>query len=205
MDRICNEFMKVGSRGSSLFFSSGDNGVGGNGHGASCNSGFYALWPASCPWVTAVGGTWFTNNGESVANFNYFNNAVTSPGGGYSWHFGAPAYNSNVTAAYANTLDSSYNGYYNPRGRGYPDISLVAVEYQTYVNGQLGGYLGTSASSPAVAALVGVLNDYRRSQGRSTLGFINPLLYSAKAQNAIRDVTYGNNFGCNTQGFYGMP
>lgn len=71
--------MKVGSRGISMFFSSGDRGVGGN--GGSCNQGFLAVWPATCPWVTAVGGTQFGgSDNEVVANFYNFNNKVTSPG-----------------------------------------------------------------------------------------------------------------------------
>lgn len=53
MTRVCNEFMKAGSAGISVFFSSGDNGVGGNGE-TNCNNGFYPLWPAVCPYTTAV-------------------------------------------------------------------------------------------------------------------------------------------------------
>lgn len=203
MDRVCSEFMKVGSRGISVFFSTGDNGVAGNGE-RSCNNGFYPVWPATCPWITAVGGTQFNGTDEVVANFYRLNKNVQSPGGGYSNHFAAPDYNKDVTTAYANSLDSSYDGYYNPNGRGYPDVSLVSVNYQTYVNGKVLSALGTSASSPAWAALVGVLNDYRKSKGESNLGFINPLLYSAKGKAALRDITEGNNFGCGTDGYYGM-
>ncbi|TQW00051.1 family S53 protease-like protein [Cordyceps javanica] len=200
MDRLCNEFMKIGSLGITLTFSTGDHGVGGNG-ADNCNQGFYALWPASCPYVTAVGGTQFNGNSEEVANFQVLNKNVESPGGGYSWHFSAPDYNKNVTAAFAQSLQG-YDGYFNPSGRGYPDISLVSVGYSTYVDGKVLGALGTSASSPAIAALVGVLNDYRKSKGKSNLGFINPLLYSGSAADAIRDVTSGNNFGCGTDGYY---
>lgn len=53
MTRVCNEFMKAGSAGVSVFFSSGDHGVGGNGE-TNCNNGFYPLWPAVCPYSTAV-------------------------------------------------------------------------------------------------------------------------------------------------------
>lgn len=78
----------------------------------------------------------------------------------------------------------------------------MSVGYSTYVDGKVLGALGTSASAPAIGALVGVLNDYRKSKGQSTLGFINPLLYSANVSAAIRDVTSGNNFGCGTNGYY---
>lgn len=56
MDRVCNEFMKAGAQGISVFFSTGDYGVGGIGE-PSCSQQFYANWPPVCPWVTAVGGT----------------------------------------------------------------------------------------------------------------------------------------------------
>merc|ERR1711939_276975 len=49
--RLNAEFMKVGARGISLLFASGDS-------GASCKSGkFHPNMPASSPYVTAVGGT----------------------------------------------------------------------------------------------------------------------------------------------------
>ncbi len=138
------------------------------------------------------------NNNEVVADFSP---QITSPGGGYSNHFSAPDYNKDVTSAYANSLDSSFNGYFNPSGRGYPDISLVSKNYQVIVNGQTLFARGTSASSPSWAALVSVLNDYRQSEGKPNLGFINPLLYSQNASAAIRDVTSGNNYGCDSNGY----
>lgn len=139
------------------------------------------------------------SNNEVVADFSP---QITSPGGGYSNHFSAPDYNSAVTSAYANSVDSSLSGYFNANGRGYPDISLVSKNFQVIVNGQTLIARGTSASSPTWAALVSVLNDYRHSEGKPNLGFINPLLYSQNATAAIRDVTSGNNYGCDSNGFY---
>ncbi len=200
MDRICNEFMKAGSRGVSIFFSSGDNGVGGNGE-SSCYNGYYPLWPATCPYVTTVGGTEFDSSGrEVVANFQQYNKNVKSPGGGFSNHFPAPSYNKAVTTAYANGLAAAQKQRLNPNGRGFPDIALVSVKYQVNVNGAISQVLGTSASSPSVAGMVGLINDYRKTQGKSNLGFLNPLLYSDKVKPAIRDVTSGANFGCDSSG-----
>ena len=121
-------------------------------------------------------------------------------GGGFSWHFSAPSYNSAQTSAFANSLDSSYQGYFNPSGRGYPDISLISRNYDTVIQGQ--GYRldGTSASSPAWAGLVTILNDDRVAKGQPTLGFLNPLLYSQGAA-ALNDITKGSNPGCGTEGF----
>lgn len=196
--------MKAGSAGITVTFSSGDNGVGGNGE-SSCSRGFYGLWPASCPYITSVGGTEFNANGdEVVANFKQYASQIKSPGGGYSEHFSAPSYNKNVTTAYAKSLDSATQRKFNANNRGFPDISLVSVQFQTYVGGRMENVLGTSASSPTVASLMGILNDYRHSKGQPNLGFINPLLYSGKVDAALRDVTSGSNFGCNSNGFPGM-
>ncbi|KID84412.1 Peptidase S8/S53, subtilisin/kexin/sedolisin [Metarhizium guizhouense ARSEF 977] len=125
-----------------------------------------------------------------------------STGGGYSWHFSATTWQSNETTAYArNNLDSSYNGYYNPTGRGYPDVALVGEYYDIVLNGAVqAGVCGTSASSPAWASLVSLINDQRISEGKATLGFLNPLFYS-KGRSAFRDITAGNNRGCGTDGF----
>lgn len=200
MDRICNEFMKAGSRGVSIFFSSGDNGVGGNGE-SSCYNGYYPLWPATCPYVTTVGGTEFDGSGrEVVANFQQYNKNTRSPGGGFSNHFSAPSYNKAVTTAYANGLSAAQKQRLNPNGRGFPDVAIVSVKYQVNVNGAVSQVLGTSASSPSVAGLVGLINDYRKTQGKPNLGFLNPLLYSDKVKPAIRDVTSGANFGCDSSG-----
>lgn len=201
LDRVCNEFMKVGSQGISVFFSSGDNGVGGNGE-PSCSNGFYPTWPASCPYVTTIGGTDFDSTGkEVVADFSKYSKA-TSPGGGYSNHFSAPSYNKAVTTAYANGLPASTKSKVtNPSGRGYPDLALVAVNYPIVAGSSNSAVLGTSASSPATAALFGLINDYRNSQGKPNLGFLNPTIYSSKVAPALRDITSGNNKGCDSSGF----
>ena len=197
LNRVCNEFMKAGSRGISVFFSSGDYGVGGNDE-SSCNQGFYALWPATCPYSTAVGGTQFDGNSEVVAQFT---SVGGSSGGGFSYNFAAPSYQSTVVSSYVVSLGSTYKGYYNPSGRGYPDVALVSEPFQIIINGGVTSVLGTSCSSPSWAALVSVLNDYRYSKGEANLGFLNPLLYSANMTTALRDVTSGRNPGCNSNGF----
>ena len=61
---VCNLYAQLGSRGVSVMFSSGDSGV-----GSACqtNDGrnttkFQPQFPASCPWVTSVGGTKGSSN-----------------------------------------------------------------------------------------------------------------------------------------------
>jgi len=68
--RQCNEYMKLGLAGTTFLYSSGDYGVAGNGGecctkaqcaGGTYNSGssgtFNPSFPATCPYVTAVGAT----------------------------------------------------------------------------------------------------------------------------------------------------
>lgn len=54
---------------------------------------------------------------------------------------------------------------------------------------------GTSAASPVVGGLIGLLNDARLRAGKPTMGFINPFIYSLKYGPLI-DVTEGTATGC---------
>jgi tripeptidyl-peptidase-1 len=59
--RVCNDIATLGARGMTVFFSSGDSGVGPDGDCVS-NDGkntpmFLPAFPASCPYVTSVGAT----------------------------------------------------------------------------------------------------------------------------------------------------
>lgn len=66
---------------------------------------------------------------------------------------------------------------------------------------------GTSASSPVVAGMVSLVNSFRRAAGNSTMGFLNPVLYSLYPT-FVNDITSGDNrcmsagASCCQQGFY---
>ena len=90
--RVCAELAQLGARGVTLLFSSGDQGVGEQGSCVS-NDGknttkFLPAFPASCPYVTTVGGT-RDFNPEQIA-FDVNNGYVA--GGGFSEYFPRPAY-----------------------------------------------------------------------------------------------------------------
>lgn len=72
---------------------------------------------------------------------------------------------------------------------------------QNIYQGQVEQIGGTSASFPEWASLISQINDYRISEGKSTLGFLNPALYSADYSTSFYDITSGSNEGCNTNGF----
>ncbi|KAJ7591538.1 tripeptidyl peptidase A [Mycena floridula] len=198
--RACQEFAKLGARGVSLMFSSGDGGVGdGDPDPAtqSCftNDGlnqtkFIPGFPASCPFVTAVGGT--VNIPETAVDFS---------GGGFSNYFARPAYQDAAVASFFKKLPKgTYAGLFNPQGRGIPDVSAQSDFFRIFFQGQAVHIGGTSASSPAFTGFVALLNDARLSAGKKSLGFLNPLLYS-KAVSGFNDITTGNAPGCGTPGF----
>ncbi|KAE9580107.1 hypothetical protein CGMCC3_g3869 [Colletotrichum fructicola] len=92
-------------------------------------------------------------------------------------------------------------GYFNPRGRGFPDVSAVANDVVAYSNGKLWRVAGTSASAPVFASMVALINNARQAVGTSPVGFINPFLYGV-GKKALRDVKTGWNSGCGvTQAF----
>jgi tripeptidyl-peptidase I len=59
---------------------------------------------------------------------------------------------------------------------------------------------GTSASSPTFAAVIALVNDALFAANKTSLGFLNPWLYSGGYE-ALADVTIGSSFGCDTDGF----
>ena len=48
--------------------------------------------------------------------------------------------------------------------------------------------------------MISLVNDYRLSEQRHTLGFINPLLYSKRFK-GVNDIILGAITGCGTDGF----
>jgi tripeptidyl-peptidase I len=188
--RVCNEFVKLGVRGTSVIFSSGDGGVAG-GSGGNCQSNdgrgrmFLPVFPASCPYVTTVGGT-----------YGIPERAVGFSSGGFSNYFERPLYQDSAVSQYLDGLDGEYDGMFNSSGRAFPDVSAYAVQYQVFVRGNLIGVSGTSASAPAFAAIISNLSD---KLGRK-LGFLNPWLYGG-GFDSLNDITEGSNPGCGTEGF----
>ncbi|KAF8204657.1 tripeptidyl peptidase A [Pholiota molesta] len=200
--RACAGFAQLGARGVSLMFSSGDGGVGdGDPDPATqtciTNDGrnqtkFIPGFPASCPFVTAVGGT---SHIPEVAVSTFFS------GGGFSNFFARPSYQDKDVTAYLKTLPKGlYAGLFNPNGRAIPDVSAQSDLFKVFIGGQAFLIGGTSASSPTFTGFVALLNDVRLKAGQPSLGFLNPFLYS-KGFAGLNDITSGNNAGCGTPGF----
>ncbi|KAH9178181.1 subtilisin-like protein [Lactarius sanguifluus] len=188
---VCDLFMQLGARGVSVLVASGDYGVGKGDCMTGGNVRFRPTFPASCPWVTGVGGT--LEYPETAADFS---------GGGFSEYFKRPDYQDDAVTPFFEILGNQYHGLYNASVRGFPDIAAQAYEIAIMLGGEYYEALdGTSCSTPIVSGIISLLNDYRISQGRHPLGFLNPWLYGTARRAGLNDITSGSNPGCNTDGF----
>ncbi|KAH9074754.1 subtilisin-like protein [Lactarius deliciosus] len=192
---VCTLFGQLGLRGVSVLFSTGDWGVGEGDCLVQSSSGetsvqFFPIFPATCPWVTSVGGT--TGHDPEVA--------ASISGGGFSIYFRRQPYQDNAVSNFLQILGDKHSGLYDPQGRGYPDISSQAVKLLMAIGGKLFVVSGTSGSVPTVAGIISLLNDYLISKGSQPLGFLNPWLYGTGLP-GLNDIKSGSNPGCNTDGF----
>ncbi|KAF8256374.1 subtilisin-like protein [Lactarius quietus] len=188
---VCRLFTQLGARGASVLISTGDLGVGGE----HCtdkdgNVRFRPEFPATCPYVTSVGGTTLFNPEEAAA----------FSGGGFSNHFQRPDYQDDVVGTFLKNLGSKYQGLYNAGGRGIPDISTQAVNFVYVYHSEPWLASGTSCSVPTAASIISLLNDYRMSKGKRPLGFLNYWLYGGGLA-GLNDTKSGSNPGCGTDGF----
>ncbi|KAG2122346.1 subtilisin-like protein [Suillus clintonianus] len=209
--RQCNEYAKLGLMGVTFLFSSGDLGVAGNGgyclnadgsqsaDGTIFNPGF----PATCPYVTAVGATQ-VSPGKSVWEPESACEQVIYSGGGFSNYFSMPDYQKAAVEGYLAANPISYSkDIYNSTGtsRAYPDLSANGANYVVAIDGTFSLVYGTSAASPVVGSILTMVNDARIALGKPPLGFINPTIYSAGFAAGFKDITNGTNPGCGTLGF----
>ena len=221
--RQCAEFLKLGLQGTSVILASGDSGVAaraaddGNDNGClGKGEVFNPDFPASCPYVSALGATYLPQNHFFATDREV---AVTRfpSGGGFSNIYKRPKYqDSTLKGFFANhnpsyqsySLDTATNnptaaqtngGRYNKAGRGYPDFSAVGDNVVVVVDGAPQTIGGTSASAPVFASILNRVNEERLAAGKKTVGFVNPTLYAHPE--VLKDVTEGGNQGCGTPGF----
>jgi subtilase family serine protease len=208
-------YQAAAEKGDTVLASSGDNGTTGvkkAKKGALTYNVPTAGWPASSPWVTAVGGTqlqygwtWnptsdvpflpdgsnnpayfaFTNGGNTEAVWNE-TWLPAATGGNASTNYSMPSFQSGV----GSVIGSDH--------RGMPDLSWNAAvnggvlvwitAFPTYQRAGWHVYGGTSASSPQVAGLVALANEQQANDGDAPLGYLNPLLYQVGSGAAFRDI-----------------
>ncbi|KAJ4374520.1 Tripeptidyl-peptidase sed2 [Didymella sp. IMI 355093] len=177
--KVCDIIGQLGTRGVSVIFSSGDTGV-----GSACqtNDGknttrFLPIFPASCPYVTSVGGTYKIEPERAVS------------------------FSSAAVDAYLEKLGSQWEGLYNPAGRGFPDVAAQGQGFRVVDKGLQISVGGTSASAPVFASVVALLNNARLAAGQPSLGFLNPWIYS-KGYQGLTDIKDGGSTGCIGRSIY---
>lgn len=151
-------------------------------------------WPASSPWVTAVGATRFVDQmpgNEEMATDQF------GSGGGFSPLFSQQdaTWQSDSVAHYLSIVPKGPPfppaGSFPAKGRATPDVSALGEGFQVVQQGSVISVGGTSASTPMFAGLVSLLNEARMQTNQQQLGFLNPWLY--KHASAFTDVTKGSN------------
>ncbi|KAJ7704957.1 subtilisin-like protein [Mycena rosella] len=169
--KLCEAYMALGARATSILFSTGDFGVAGN-RAQNCTT-FQPAFPVGCPYVTAVGST----GGIAPERGSSFSS------GGFSNFFSTPDYQADAVAA-AGIL---------------PDVSAQGENVQIILGGVVTPVQGTSCSTPIFASIVSLLNDQLIAGGKPPLGFLSPWLYANPGM--FTDITAGSNPGCGTDGF----
>ena len=132
-------------------------------------------------------------------------------GGGFSSKYPAPGFQKAAIATYfgyvANSLPANKPpAGYNATGRGFPDISFPSVGFRVQAGGvwqSLQNYVGgTSASCPVAGGFFSNVNAARLAEGKGSLGWVTPALYTY-APLFVNDITTGNNAQCaGAVGFY---
>lgn len=200
--RQCNEWMKLGLQGTTVVMASGDSGVGGKVCNGASRKVFDPSFAVTCPYVLAVGSTeWnrFANASGTEQPNEPLQEVATrrfGSGGGFSNVFPMPSYQSDAVSAYLDQVESSLpfagydeyvqdgnfssvtSGLYHRGGRAFPDLSAVGDRQVIYNNGSWWLIGGSSLSTPVVASMLNLINEERLAVGKSTLGFIHPILVS---------------------------
>jgi len=181
-----NIFRQFGTQGQSMFQASGDDGAYSD----------TVPTPADDPNVTVVGGTTLSTSGpggawvsETTWNWSATGMGSSASGGGVSTVYAIPSYQKGIDM-------SSNQG--STRQRDLPDVAMTADNiWVVWNNGSKGAFGGTSASTPLWAGFMALVNQQSVANGHSTLGLLNPALYSVAKGSAynscFHDIITGNN------------
>jgi subtilase family serine protease len=182
-------FKEFAAQGQNLFVASGDNGAYGR------RSKY--VYPADDAYVTSVGGTDLTTNGaggswKSETAWRY-------SGGGISPdNIAIPSYQK--TAGVITTANKG-----SKTLRNSPDVAAEANtdNFICYDGTCAGGWGGTSFAAPRWAGYLALVNQQSVANGKSTLGFLNPTLYTIALGTSystnFHDITSGGNGTYTTQ------
>jgi len=199
------------AQGITTLAASGDAGAAGcdrQGLETYATRGQAAAFPGNLPEVTGVGGTQFNEAGGSYwATTNTANlGSALSYIPEIAWNESAPGLGLGASGGGVSLLVSKPDwqagpGVPNDGARDVPDVAMAAAIHDAYFityQGGLGTVGGTSASSPSLAGILALLNQYQVKNGfqkTAGLGNINPQLYrlAQSAPTVFHDITTGDN------------
>jgi kumamolisin len=206
MDAVNDALKALANAGITVCISSGDDGSDDQTGSTLAQIDF----PASSPWVLAVGGTALDKKtGKEVVWFD--GDGLRADGGG-STGGGVSAFNARPSWQQGLDINTVNPGALN--GRIVPDVAANAAGSTGYFivapdpnTGDQGAGLvsgGTSAATPLFASLL-----VRLQQAGKVIGFLPPKLYAAGSNSggapvgsvAFRDITEGNNTSGSSQGY----
>ena len=161
-------------------------------------------WPASSPWVLAVGGTNLTLGADNaiISTGAWNDTAYPAPftsaaggGGGSSAFEKRPWWQpAQSFGASGKRMVPDVSAFADP-SPGYPIVCSQSVKGCKGSGQSIAFVGGTSAAAPLVAGMIALWNQQARTQGLPRPGFVAPLL-TALAQHdpsAFFDVTQGTN------------
>ena len=176
-------FKEFAAQGQTLFVASGDSGA--------YKSASRYVYPADDAYVTSVGGTDLTTS--SPGGPWKSETAWGDSGGGISPNkITIPTYQK--TTGVITTANKGSRTYRNS-----PDVVAEANtdNYICYDGTCAGGWGGTSFAAPRWAGYLALVNQQSVMNGRSTLGFINPTIYSIGLSSEysadLHDIASGSN------------
>ena len=194
-------FKQGAAQGIAMYAAAGDSGA------YDCNDTNLAVdLPAGDPYITGVGGTNLQLNGTAYGSESVWSNpsdTQRSPkgaggGGGISNTFALPSWQTGP----------GVSNQYSNGNRQVPDVSADAdptTGYAVYCTVAASGCTssgwievgGTSAAAPLWAGSTATIDSYLQQQGKSRIGFANPVIYSLSSATQqyppFHDVTSGNN------------
>jgi len=188
MDAINGELELAAKRGLTIVCAAGDSGVTSGMH----DGKRHVLFPASSPWVLAVGGTSLISRASEIVSETVWKTKTGATGGGFSEVFKRPDWQVSVP------IPKEAEG---THGRGIPDVSATAWNTMAMISlpGAQAPIGGTGVAAAIWAGLILLLN---QGLGRN-VGHFNPLIYSALGpEGVLRAVSKGDNSINRVKGYH---
>lgn len=206
LQRFSKLYQQAAAEGVTVFASTGDSGVANTNKQNKLFPYPTVDYPASDPYVTAVGGTEINPPPAAITTYSaesVWNDCCGAGTGGYSSVFARPSYqNGTVSNAMRGLPDVSYNAALISAINIYESFDPVYGAGWTLIG-------GTSAASPQWAGIAALADNYAALNGKSPVGFINPALYtigrSTLYNSDLHDITTGNNSADGITGYTAAP